>query len=72
MDLIKELGLENFTEEEKNEVLVQLTDSLLKRLMLARIRNLLIRFYMTFTSSRRNHLNFYAIPHAPKIRAGSL
>lgn len=33
MDLNKELGLENFTEEEKNEVLAQLTDSLLKRLM---------------------------------------
>lgn len=33
MDLIKELGLENYTEEEKNEVLVQFTDSLLKRLM---------------------------------------
>ncbi len=33
MDLIKEMGLENFTAEEKNEILVQFTDSLLKRLM---------------------------------------
>lgn len=33
MDLIKELGLENFNEEERNEILVQFTDSLLKRLM---------------------------------------
>ncbi len=33
MDLIKELGLEDFSEEEKNEILVQFTDSLLKRLM---------------------------------------
>lgn len=33
MDLIKELELENFTAEEKNEILTQLTDSLLKRLM---------------------------------------
>ena len=33
-DLIKELGLEKFTEEEKNQVLIQVTDSLLKRLLL--------------------------------------
>ena len=34
MDLVKELNLDKFTEEEKNEVLAQLADSLLKRLML--------------------------------------
>lgn len=34
MDLIKELGLENFSEEQKNALLVQFTDSLIKRLML--------------------------------------
>lgn len=33
MDLTKELGLENFTEEEKSELLAQFTDSLLKRLV---------------------------------------
>lgn len=33
MDLSKELGLENFTEEEKNELLAQFTESLLKRLV---------------------------------------
>ncbi|GEM_PF-2506544 len=33
-DLIKELGLEKFTEEEKNQVMVQLADSLLRRLLL--------------------------------------
>lgn len=34
MDLVKELNLDKFTEEEKNEVLTQLVDSLLKRLIL--------------------------------------
>ena len=34
MDLVKELDLENFTEEEKNQVLAKFTDSLLKRLLL--------------------------------------
>jgi DNA-binding MarR family transcriptional regulator len=34
MDIVKELNLDSFTEEEKNEILVQLTDSLLKRLFL--------------------------------------
>lgn len=33
-DVIKELGLEHLTQEEKDQVLVQLTDSLLKRLIL--------------------------------------
>lgn len=40
MNLIKELGLENFSEEEKNEILVQITDSLLKRLMARVYKNL--------------------------------
>jgi len=31
---MKELNVENLTEEQKNEMLVQFTDSLLKRLML--------------------------------------
>lgn len=34
MDLIKELNIKNLSEEEKNEILVKFTDSLLKRLML--------------------------------------
>lgn len=33
MDLIQELNLKDFTEEEKNDLLVQFTDSLLKRLV---------------------------------------
>ncbi len=32
-DLIKKLGLESATTEEKNKILIKLTDSLLKRLM---------------------------------------
>lgn len=34
MDLAQELNLNNFTKEEKNELLAQFADSLLKRLML--------------------------------------
>ena len=34
MDLVQELNLQDFTEEEKNQVLAQFTDSLLKRLIL--------------------------------------
>lgn len=34
MDLNKALNLDKFTEEEKNQILAQLTDSLLKRLTL--------------------------------------
>lgn len=34
MDLAQELNLQDFTEEEKNQVLAQFTDSLLKRLIL--------------------------------------
>ncbi len=33
-DLIKELGIEELTQEEKDEVLTRLTDSLLQRLIL--------------------------------------
>ncbi len=33
MDIFKELNLKNLTVEEKNQILVQFTDSLLKRLM---------------------------------------
>ena len=33
MDLVKELGIENFSEDQKNELLMQFTDSLLKRLI---------------------------------------
>ncbi len=33
MDLIKELGLEDFSQEDRNEIIVQVTESLLKRLM---------------------------------------
>ena len=34
MDLLQQLNLKDFTEDEKNELLVQFGDSLLKRLML--------------------------------------
>ena len=34
MDLVQELNLQDFTEEEKNQVLAQFADSLLKRLIL--------------------------------------
>ncbi len=33
-NIFKELGLERLTQEEKNQVLVQITDSLLKRLVI--------------------------------------
>ena len=78
-DLIKKLGLENATTEEKNKILVQLTESLFKRLMARVYQNLdeekkteLERLVSAGDEKRLNDFLLLHIPNLDQIRQEEL